>query len=137
MKKTRNTKGMLKAQLVIGLILEETLTACESKPLEVTDISVHPDPVIGQTATLRVEIMSVDGRRCHHQHHIARWGEVDERRFRVERLANCQSASSPRTRIMCPLRRRMGALLTYLPQIYPTSRYGIPKYFILLPVQTQ
>ena len=59
MKKTRNTKGMLEALLVIGLILA-TLTACESKPLEVTDISVHPDPVIGQTATLRVEIMSIN-----------------------------------------------------------------------------
>ena len=59
MKKTRNTKGTLETLLVIGLILA-TLTACESKPLEVTDISVHPDPVIGQTATLRVEIMSIN-----------------------------------------------------------------------------
>lgn len=59
MKKTRNIKSTLEALLVIGLILT-TLTACESKPLEVTDISVHPDPVIGQTATLRVEIMSIN-----------------------------------------------------------------------------
>ena len=36
------------------------LTACTSPqgPLEITDISVSPDPVIGQTATLHVEIMS-------------------------------------------------------------------------------
>ncbi len=39
------------ALLVLGLILA-TLTACESKPLQVTDVSVYPDPVIGQTATL-------------------------------------------------------------------------------------
>ncbi len=59
MKKSRNTKDTLETLLVIGLILI-TLTACESKPLEVTDVSVHPDPVIGQTATLRVEIMSIN-----------------------------------------------------------------------------
>lgn len=36
------------------------LSACTSPqgPLEITDISVSPDPVIGQTATLHVEIMS-------------------------------------------------------------------------------
>jgi len=36
------------------------LSACNtsSGPLRITDISVHPDPVIGQTATLHVEVMS-------------------------------------------------------------------------------
>ena len=55
-------KSTLKTLLVIGLILV-ILTACErppEAPLQITDISVHPDPVIGQTATLRVEITSLD-----------------------------------------------------------------------------
>lgn len=42
-----------------GLILC-LLGACNTTqgPLEITDISVSPDPVIGQTATLHVEVMS-------------------------------------------------------------------------------
>ena len=59
MKRSSKTKSTLETLLVIGLVLI-TLTACESKPLEVTDVSVHPDPVIGKTATLRVEIMSIN-----------------------------------------------------------------------------
>jgi hypothetical protein len=59
MKPAIKPKSMLETLLVIGLILV-TLTACEGKPLQVTDVSVYPDPVIGQTATLRVEIMSID-----------------------------------------------------------------------------
>ncbi|MBK9208348.1 MAG: hypothetical protein IPL71_08625 [Anaerolineales bacterium] len=53
------------ALLMLGLILA-TLTACErppETPLQITDISVHPDPIIGQTATLRVEIMSIDNEK--------------------------------------------------------------------------
>jgi hypothetical protein len=59
MKPSIKTKSKLETLLVIGLILI-TLTACEGKPLQVTDVSVHPDPIVGQTATLRVEIMSID-----------------------------------------------------------------------------
>jgi hypothetical protein len=59
MKPSIKPKSTLETLLVIGLILV-TLTACEGKPLQVTDVSVHPDPVIGQTAALRVEIMSID-----------------------------------------------------------------------------
>ena len=62
MKPARKPKSMLETLLVIGSILV-TLTACErppEAPLQITDISVHPDPIIGQTATLRVEIMSID-----------------------------------------------------------------------------
>jgi hypothetical protein len=57
MNKSSKAKGMVKSLFFIGLILV-TLTACESKPLQVTDVSVHPDPIIGQTAILRVEITS-------------------------------------------------------------------------------
>jgi hypothetical protein len=62
MKRSNKTKSTLETLLVIGLILV-TLTACErppEAPLQITDISVHPDPVIGQTATLRVEVTSPD-----------------------------------------------------------------------------
>ena len=59
MKPSIKPKSTLETLWVIGLILV-TLTACEGKPLQVTDVSVHPDPTIGQTATLRVEIMSID-----------------------------------------------------------------------------
>ena len=75
MKKTRNTKGILEALLVIGLILA-TLTACESKPLEVTEaeigsaprgqplhitsIKIFPEPIVGEIATLEVEVMSTE-----------------------------------------------------------------------------
>jgi hypothetical protein len=62
MKKLNKPKDMIKSLSFIGLILI-TLIACErppEAPLQITDISVHPDPVIGQTANLRVEIMSPD-----------------------------------------------------------------------------
>ena len=44
---------------ILGLILV-TVNACSPPqvPLKITDISVHPDPVIGQVATLHVEVMS-------------------------------------------------------------------------------
>lgn len=75
MKKTRNTKGMLEALLVTGLILI-TLTACESKPLEITDaeigsapagqplhitsIKIFPEPIVGEIATMEVEVISTE-----------------------------------------------------------------------------
>ena len=62
MKRSNKTKSTLETLLVIGLIWV-ALTACErppEAPLQITDISVHPDPIIGQTAALRVEIMSID-----------------------------------------------------------------------------
>ncbi len=52
---------MLEALLTIGLILI-TLTACERPPeipLQITNISVHPDPILCQIATLHIETMSI------------------------------------------------------------------------------
>jgi hypothetical protein len=62
MNKSSKAKDMIKSLSFIGLILIP-LIACErppETPLQITDISVHPDPVIGQTATPRVEIASSD-----------------------------------------------------------------------------
>ena len=64
MKMNKNPKqramGLLET-LLVGALISIALTACETPPqfpLKITDISVRPDPLMGQTATLHVEVMS-------------------------------------------------------------------------------
>ena len=58
MNKSSKAKGAAKLLLVMGLMLI-TLTACPPQfPLKIKDVSVYPKPKIGQTITLRVEIIS-------------------------------------------------------------------------------
>ena len=60
MYKSGKLKSVHKSLLIIALILI-TFTACESPPeapLRITDISVSPDPLIGQTVKLHIEFIS-------------------------------------------------------------------------------
>ncbi len=55
---TRAHRIWLPALLFVILWLPAGCAVPPTAPLRITDISVAPEPVIGQTATLRVEVMS-------------------------------------------------------------------------------
>ncbi len=55
---TRAHRIWLPALLFVMLWLPAGCAVPPTAPLRITDISVAPEPVIGQTATLRVEVMS-------------------------------------------------------------------------------
>jgi hypothetical protein len=45
---------------MLGILVAINACSPPKFPLQITDISVNPDPVIGQTATLHVEVMSTE-----------------------------------------------------------------------------
>ena len=57
MKESNKAKGIANLSLFIGLVL---ISCSSGIPLNITSVTVFPEPVVGQIVTLEVKIMSTD-----------------------------------------------------------------------------